>query len=211
MRRKIMRHLGRKVGIGRFALPIWSIGLAVAVIGAVAGQVVGPILTGSTSGTITLVVEQAVTLDPDYGLGANPAVTFVVGTGDSATTRDDLSTGFSAAIEMKQGQRVELTLFMQNNTSNGSADAGSDASAMLELHHDASKIDIEVEERTGSGGIQVQEAQMSPNTWLLVVPADAGSGSAEGDTGFTMTIRPHDDIMPGYYEFTGRIIQTSGG
>ena len=211
-------------------LSVWTVGLAVMIMAAVAGQAVGPILTGSTTGTVLLTVEQAVTLDPDYALGSNPAVEFVVGTGDSATTRDDTSTMFNVAIEMKQGQHVKVKLFLQNNTTACDCpDSGSAAAAILTLDYDHSLIDIEVNDIDNTSDVDVQEAHMGPSTWLLVVPSDAGGGTVsdgaggggiggggaggggEAADGVELSIRPHDDLKPGYYEFSGKIVQVSGG
>ena len=206
------RALGRKVRLGRFGLPIWAIGVAVMVIGVAAGQVVGPVLTGRTTGTISLTVEQAVTLDPDKALGSNPSVQFLVGTGDSATSYTDDGTGFTVAIELVVGQRVNVTVLLQNNTGLGgslSPGFGDAASVIMELDIPIG-IDVEVEE-TGEG---MSEAQLGLNQWLVVLPATAGSGptgTGDSDDGVVITIRPRDDLKPGFYEIYGRFIQTSGG
>ena len=179
---------------------------AVGLLAAFSGQAIGPILSGLTSGGVALTVEQAVTLDPDLPLGANPAVAFPIGTGDSATTRNDDGTSFAAAIEMVAGQRSTLTLYLQNNAGidgTGNLEPGDAASAIMELDI-PSGIDVEMEE-TGTG---MSEARLGPNSWLIVLPADAGT---DNNDGLVITFRPRDNIQPGYYQLNGRIIQTSGG
>ena len=48
--------LARRAGVGRFAVPVWALGVAVAVIGLAAGQAVGPVLSGWTGGSVSLTV-----------------------------------------------------------------------------------------------------------------------------------------------------------
>jgi len=150
------------------------------------------VLTGSVSGSVGMVVEQAVVLDTDLALGANP-----VATGDdSATTRNDEGTEFTAAIELNVGETETVTIYLQN-------DSGNPASALLELNAPKG-IDVELSQ---TGDASVAEAQLSRNSWLLVVPSAAGTGN---DDGLVLTIEPKDDIAPGFYTITGRLVQIEG-
>ena len=197
MHRTIRLILRRNLRLVQFGVPIWAIALVVVLIAAAAGQTVGPVFVGSTNGTAALTVEQAITLDTDIDLGDNPSVSFVSGTGDSASTRNDEGTSFAAAIELRNGQRVQLTLFVQNHS-------GADAAAMLTLNiPDALEVAL-----AEIGDADMAEARLSPNTWLLVLPTLTGVGD---DDGFVIDMRPTDDLKPGYYTVSGRLSQFSGG
>ena len=45
----LKRAVRRELRLGRLSIPVWSIGLAVAVAGLAAGQAVGPVLNGSVA------------------------------------------------------------------------------------------------------------------------------------------------------------------
>ena len=76
-------------------------------------------------------------------------------------------------------------------------DSGVSGAAMLELNVPAG-IDVELEDDGGS----IDEAQASRNTWLMVVP--------DGSNNVLLQIEPKDDIAPGFYTISGRIVQISG-
>ncbi len=184
------RFITRKISLGRFGLPVWSVAVAGLMVAAAAGQAVGPVLSGSVTGSVGMVVEQAITLDPDLGLGSNP-----VATGDdSATTRNDEGTEFTAAIELNVGETETVTIYVQN-------DSGANASALLELNVPKG-IDVELNQAG-----DVSESQLSRNTWLLVVPSTSGTGENDG---VVITIEPKDGAAPGFYTITGRIVQIEG-
>ena len=189
----------QKLGLGRVALPLWMVGLAGVLTAAAAEQAVGPVLTGSTSGSVNLTVEQAITLDTDLTLGNNPTVSSA---DDSVTTRNDEGTAFTVAAELNVGQQITTTLFLQN-------DSGADAAAVLELNVPAG-IDVELTNISdgAEGTTVVSEAQLSRNTWLVVVKSTAGNADNDG---VRITIEPKDDLKPGFYTITGRLVQTSGG
>ena len=208
MANRIGRTLGKKLQVGRMGIPLWTVGLAGVLTVAAAGQAVGPVLTGSTSGSVNLTVAQAVTLDTDMGLGTNPGT---AGADDAVTTRTDEGTGFTVAMELNVGQRVYTCVYVQNQS-------GADASTVLELSVPAG-IDVEVEQFSSTaGGAQpcsasmsddgvTQEAQLSPQTWLAMVGKDAG---VDNNDGLRATIEPKDDLKPGCYTISGRLVQISG-
>ena len=196
----LTRTLRRKVGLGRVSVPIWGVCLLVAVLAA-SGQV-GKALTGETVGTVELVVEQAITLDTAFPLGRNPIVVFVSGQGDAASTRNDEGTSFTVAVEMHNGQSVDLIIFLSNNAGTGIEDAGT---VLLELTV-PDGINIALTELPIS---DISEAQLNATTWLIVVPG--GTGTSERPNAIALTVKPTDIIPPGFYTITGRFIQIEGG
>ncbi len=185
------KFITRKIKLGRLGLPVWSVAVAGLMVAAAAGQAVGPVLSGSVTGSVGMVVEQAITLDTAVALGSNPAATG----DDSATTRNDEGTEFTAAIELNVGERETVGLILKN-------DSAADGSALLELNVPKG-VDVEVE-----GAADILESQLSRNTWLLVVQSDAiDAGAAET---LTITIEPKDGVAPGFYTITGRIVQIEG-
>ena len=184
--------LGRKVGVGRISIPVWTGVLALAVSGLAAGQAVGPILTGSVTGSAGLTIEQAIMLDTDLDLGANPVIS---GADDAVTTRNDEGTEFTVAMELNVGQTVEATFFLQN-------ESGNDGAALLELSVPTG-IDVELVDETA----EIGEAQLNRNSWLMTVSADAG---VDDDDSYTIRIEPKDDLKPGFYTISGRLVQISG-
>ena len=141
-------------------------------------------------------------------LTTNPS-TF--GADDAVTSRNDEGTEFTVAMELNVGERVYACLYLQNESQ-------ADASAYLELAVPIG-IDVEVEEFSSSltapvpcrakmrDDNLVSEGQLGPGTWLMAV--SALSGLDEND-GIQITIEPKDDISPGFYSISGRIIQTAG-
>lgn len=181
MKSKMKKVLGRKVGRGRFMLPVWTLAIAVAIIAAAAGQAVGPVLAGSLTGTVSVVVEQSITLDTDYPIGDNPTVS-TSGTADSVATRNDEGTHFTLAAELHQGEEVTLDLFLQN-------DSGEDSASILELNVPAG-LDIEiteVEDGTTVGVSAIKEAQMSRTQWLLAIDSSVGTGTSSDSEDTTLT------------------------
>ncbi|MBI2917531.1 MAG: hypothetical protein HYY01_06000 [Chloroflexi bacterium] len=63
-----MKHIfGKKVHLGRMALPVWAIVLALVTVAAVAGQAVGPVLSGSVQSSAGVVVNQTVRMTTAVG------------------------------------------------------------------------------------------------------------------------------------------------
>ena len=221
MGNKFTRVVGHKVRLGKVGLPVWAIGLVSMLMAglliAVASGQVGKALSGETSGTFELVVEQAVVLDTDRPLGTNPDVLFISGAGQFATSRDDTGTLFTVAIEMHQAQTAEVTIFLDNRSGTTELDA---ATVVLELDV-PDKIHVAVKEQ-GFGEeepLKTEAAQMTPTTWLLVVPGgkfvlkpnEAGDGFVEVPNKIVIQVKPTNVIEPGFYTIGGRLIQLEGG
>lgn len=86
-------------------------GLAVPVaLVATAGQAVGPVLSGSVSGTTALRAEQAVLLDTDLPVGGGDPQT--IRADDAATIRNDEGTQFAIAAELHVVQRMYVCLYL---------------------------------------------------------------------------------------------------
>ncbi|MBI2916509.1 MAG: hypothetical protein HYY01_00810 [Chloroflexi bacterium] len=178
-----MKHMfGKKVHLGRFAVPVWTIGLAGLLVAAVAGQAVGPVLSGSVQGSAGLVVSQTVVL--------KQAPT-VVGD-DGAATMNDEGTAFTVAIETQVGQTSDFRLALVN-------DSGAPANFILELNAPAG-IDVDAEDSNP----EVKLAQLSKNVYLGTL---AVSNNATDD--IIVTVESKDDAAPGFYTITGRIIQVA--
>ncbi|MBI4310181.1 MAG: hypothetical protein HY681_00240 [Chloroflexi bacterium] len=183
--------LGRRITLGRLGMPLWFLALAGAVVVAAAGQAVGPVLSGSVTGSAGLTVEQSVLLDPTGSIS-------ISGHGDDALgVMDDEGTNFTAAIELHAGDTVTITLPVVNVSD-------ADANAILELVPPAG-VDVEVTstEVGGDDANDLEEAQMSKNAWLMRV-------DASNDDTLDITISPKDDLKPGFYTISGRIVQITG-
>ena len=187
---KVLSFMGRKVRIGRIGMPLWALALAGAAVVAAAGQAVGPVLTGSVTGSAGLTVEQAVVLAEGGTIGVGSLDASDEGLG----VINDEGTSFTVAIELHVGDTVTVTLPVINMS-----DAS--ANAILELMPPAG-VDVEVEPIV-VGASELQEAQMSKNAWLLKV------GVANNDL-LEITISPKDDLKPGFYTLSGRIVQITG-
>ena len=74
---------------------------------ATAEQAVGPVLSGSVTGTTALTAEQTVLLDKDLPVGENPQT---IGADDAVTTRSDEGTQFAVAAALHVGQRMYVCL-----------------------------------------------------------------------------------------------------
>ena len=156
---------------------------------AAAGQAVGPVLSGSTSGAISLTVERAVVLLSN-GVSVSGATAAVA-------TQSDEGDSFTVAVETAQGSTHVVTLIIDNNSAQ-------DASAILELNIPAG-LDVEVD-----SGSDIREAWLSRSQWLLEVPV-GWSGTIPGVSGTLMlTIEPQDNAKPGFHVISGRVVQTSG-
>ena len=212
--RKVLRGRFR---MGRVRVPAWGAVtiLSLAVAALAAGQAVGPVLSGSVTGSAGLTIEQTVTLDTDLALGSNPSVS---GADDFVTTRNDEGTEFTIAAELNVGQTIYVCLYLQN-------DSGAGAAAALELNVPQG-IDVELQEFSDSDNDStntcsasmdddgvVEEAQFARANWLMTVGGSSVAASTAGDQdddGVRITIEPKDDLKPGFYTLNGRIVQVSG-
>ncbi len=182
---RLNKTFTKKLRFGRVGLPLWSLALAGAAVVAAAGQAVGPVLSGSVTGSAGLTVEQSLVLSEtasEHSVGSSPIEGLVV--------VNDEGTSFTAAIEMYVGDTVTLNLDL-NNVSDAAANG------ILELSVPAG-VDVELD---STGGIT--EAQMTKNTWLFR-QTSGGTGVLE------ITISPKDDLKPGFYTISGRIVQITG-
>ncbi len=173
-------------------LPLWSLALAGVAVVAAAGQAVGPVLSGSVSGTAGLTVEQAVVLSTTAG-AHTVAYTSGHTTDDALVVANDEGTSFTAAIELHAGDTVILKLDLDNVSD-------ANANAILELSCPKG-VDVEVEPTLGTAGIS--EAQMGSTTWLVKINTTAT------DT-LGIILSPKDDLKPGFYTVSGRIVQITG-
>ncbi len=199
----------RKISFGKVAMPAWTMAIAVALVGAAAGQAVGPILSGSTSGDISATVSQSITVDTDT-LDLTERITITGSVDDAVATTNDEGTHFTVAFENNVGDTARINIFLTNRSD-------VDASAKLFLDVPAG-VDVEVTSAAGSLAPTFAEAQLSRNTWLLTVDADSfgddfddviptNNGNANM---LTLIVEPEDDFKPGFYQITGRIVQTEG-
>ena len=188
---RLTKAFGKKIWLGRVGLPLWALALAGMAIVAAAGQAVGPVLSGSVTGSAGLTTEQAIAL--------TEGGTFLIDSLDTGLDEglgviSDDGTSFTAAIELHVGDTVVMHLPVKNV---------SDARghAILELLPPAG-VDVEVED-SNNASTDLQEAQMSRNAWLLSVI------NANAET-LDITISPKDDLKPGFYTISGRIVQITG-
>ena len=118
---KVTKILGRKIGLGRFGLPVWAMGLSVVVIGAAAGQAaVGPVLSGSVAGQAGVTVEQAIVLGPDSSV-------IVPSGSDALLVQNDEGTSFTTALSLQVGDTAIIKLDINNNSD-------STANAIMQLN-----------------------------------------------------------------------------
>jgi len=182
--RKIVQAFRRKVRLGRLAVPIWAVALTVLIVGAVAGQAIGPVLTGSVSGTAAVTASQSIVLDPD----APPAVEGA--TRALAVVSDD-GTACTVAIETHVGQIQTLTLGLKNKNTSGAA------SAILQISAPAGVLfDVSVDAM--SEGI----ARLSSSSFLFRMDAD-------GAVAIPITIAALGDAAPGTYNIGLSVIQVA--
>ena len=205
MNKTIKRSLGRKVRLGRLAMPLWAMALAVLVVAGAAGQAVGPVLAGSVQGNIALTAQQALRLNP------NSDGNVVTGADQFVITTNDEGTAFTAAIETKVGQNQILKLDLDNTPINqsGQVDGVGDGkiNGILELSVPAG-IDVAVRGASyiAACGTGKCLSQLSKNSWLFRLKT---GGIQETQPDILITIEPKDDAAPGFYTIGGRIIQVS--
>lgn len=189
---KTLRH---KFKIGRMSILVWLIGLTVLMVVAAAGQAVGPVLSGGIQGFAGLTIEQSMVFSStsaDHGVfdsaggGGSPH-------DDAIVTVNDEGNAFTASIELHVGDTEYLVLDLDN---------GSDvqANVIMELNVPAG-IDFEVDDLDGD----TSEVQLNSKSWLMKL--DTVSLGSSGD--LEIAFSPKDDLRPGFYTITGRIVQAA--
>ena len=189
---KTLRH---KFKIGRMSILVWLKGLTVLMVVAAAGQAVGPVQSGGIQGFDGLTIEQSVVLSStsaDHGVfdsaggGGSPH-------DDAIVTVNDEGTAFTASIELHVGDTEYLVLDLDNVSD-------VQANAIMELNVPAG-IDFEVDDLDGD----ISEAQLNRKSWLMKL--DTVSLGSSGD--LEIAFSPKDDLRPGFYTITGRIVQVA--
>jgi len=176
---------------------MWTIGLAGVMVAAVAGQAVGPVLSGSVQGSAGLVVSQTVVLakapenSPDATISS---VAYTAATQDDfAATMNDEGTAFTVALETQVGQLAIVSLTLLNGS-------GKNANFILELNAPAG-IDVDADGMDNASNM----SQLNKNTWLgVLVPV-----TSDANPDVKILVEPKDDASPGFYTITGRIIQVA--
>ncbi|MBI2917530.1 MAG: hypothetical protein HYY01_05995 [Chloroflexi bacterium] len=202
---------GKKVHLGRMALPVWAIALTLVGVAAVAGQAVGPVLSGSVQGSAGLVVSQTVVLKqtgitvPTSSTTHKLKGTDTAGLADdSAATQNDEGTAFTVALETQVGQASWITLELENKSAKL-------ANFILELNAPAG-VDIEADQDQDPAtnpfdlAKYLALARLNKNTWLGSMPE---SGVVNQNSKLNILVESKDDAAPGFYTITGRIIQVA--
>ena len=190
----IKTKLTKKVGIGRFALPVWAVGLAGMAVVAATGQAVGPVLAGNVTGTANVTAQQSVVISSPNSDNQ------ITGDGNGVVVVNDNGTSFTAAMEQHVGDTQVLHLRIANN-SNASANA------VLQLNVPAA-LDVSVG-TSNPGSDELTEAMLSTShdktqqSFLLKV----SSGNTET---LDVTVSSKDDAAPGTYTISGGLVQIAG-
>ncbi len=192
----VARFFRRTLSLGRLRLPAWMVGAALpvgllaigmAVTLASSGQAVGPVLSGSITGSAGVTAQQALVISAcditSHG-GADDALCDVAAQGVS----------FTAAIEIHRHDKAVIALGI-NNTSQA------DVNATIELSVPTG-FDVEMED-SDNASTKLREAQMARSTWLLFV----GTANTEK---LNITLRPRPDLVPGFYTISARIAEIVG-
>ena len=192
MATRMSRAFKRKVHVGRFGIPVWSVGVAVLIIAAVAGQTVGGTVNRSSTGTVGVVVGQSVSFDPDV----NPSLS---GHSDGvAVVNNAEGTSVRIALESFIGQTVFVCLPIQNaNTQDATAilEMNAPKGIQLTLEDFDNKDLADCGSSAGLGtGVVVKEARMDKSTWLLDLAAVAGENDNDG---VRVRIKPADQPVDG--------------
>lgn len=183
--------------VGRAAIPVWPAVIALSVIEVAARQAVGPVLSGSATGTTAVTVEQGLVLDNDYAINQNPR--FETGPGrdpdDSVPIRSPDGSQFTVSGELHTGETAVFDVFLENFSEAG-------AGAIVELTVPTG-VQVDLEEFSGSDG-DVQASQLARTRWLLWIDSGAGTTFNSntpllGEDEFALTIRPQGDLNPGFY------------
>ena len=194
--RKFKRTMIRKIHLGRFGVPVWTVALTMLIVLAAAGQSVGPALAGQITGDISLTVGgagvsvgQAIVLDTKNETnGQLDLLHTIVDAIDGVIAVNDKGTGFTAAIEAVNGKTVKIQLDLVNNS-------GEEAFALIILSSEGVGVELNAEDVTPADtedpdplpigyvdpadvdGVTV--AQLSENSWLMKVPATESGGDLD--------------------------------
>lgn len=193
----VNRVMTRKIYIARVGIPVWATALGAVVIGATAGQAVGPILSGGVTGTIGLGVggDGGVSISQSIVLAhESDQAHYISGGEDGVIAVSDDGTSFTIAVEAFENQPVDVNLDVQN-------DSGADAFAQMTCIGPSALTTIDIDELTSEDehvdvddedgdtdvaelitGVQI--ARMGRDTWLMKVP----SFEASGDADFALTL-----------------------
>lgn len=172
-------------------IPAWLVVLlALVLIIVAAGQAVGPVLSGAVQGSVGITAQQGLILNATSSLHS---IEFASGHADDALiTVSDEGAAFTAAIEMHIGDTAIIKLDVDNNSD-------APANAVLDLNVPRG-IDVSVQEDKDASGIS--EAQLTRSSWLMRIN--------NGATGhLNISISPKDDLAPGFYTITGRLVQVA--
>lgn len=196
MAKTVARFLHRKFALGKMRLPAWMLGvfvpaaMLVAGIGVTlvsSGQAVGPVLSGSVSGTAGVTAQQALVLNTCSIISHG-------GVDDALCDIGSQGASFTAAIEMHQNDKAIVLLGITDTSQ-------ADVNGTLELSVPTG-FDVEVED-SDNASAKLKEAQMNKSTWLLFV------GTANTET-LNVTLRARPDLAPGFYTISARIAASVG-
>ncbi len=194
---KVKQVLTHRLHVARFAIPLWSMVLALAVVLGSSAQAVGPVLSKSINGTIGAAVGGAGGITVSSAIRLATGVTQaheIVDADDGVIGVNDDGTGFTAAIEAFENATVKIKLDLVNE-SGSLAYAIIAVSAPSGVETDAEEVALEVD------GVEV--ARFTDNSWLLKVPA----AEDEGDADFQLQI----SARAGFHTIVATISQMRPG
>ncbi|MBI4311412.1 MAG: hypothetical protein HY681_06485 [Chloroflexi bacterium] len=186
----------RKLSLGALHLPAWAVGVALPIVllamaavamAASSGQAVGPVLSGSITGSAGVTAQQALTV-------TTCDITTHSASDDALCAIGAQQTTFTAAIEMHRGDKPVISLGIFNASQ-------VDVNGTIALSVPPG-FDVEVED-TDSTNASLREAQMARSTWLLFV------GVANSEK-LRITLRPRPDVTPGFYTVSATINEILG-
>ncbi len=222
MKRKISiigKATRRKVKIlGKKAVPLWLLMLALIVAGA--GAAVGTILVSRGTGEVPVTVSQALLVGQPVAAGSTTGenLTDDVDNEPQATevelgamflpdrsigVHNDDQTGFQFAAEIDTGDIFAFWLPLKNASNQ-------DMIVELTLNFpDCIEVEV-VDNDTGSDNIE-NVTRTGYNTWKFEVLSDAEKDPASATTGsedsILIIVQYDDPCLPGYYTMTGEIRQ----
>ena len=224
MKRKISiigKATRRKVKIlGKKAIPLWLLVLALIVAGA--GAAVGTILVGKVTGEVPVTVSQALLVGQPVAAGSTTGedLTDYVDNEPQATEAElgamflpdrwigvhsDDQTGFQFAAEIDTGDIFAFWLPLKNASNQ-------DMVAELTLNF-PNCIEVEVVDNDTDNDNIENVTRTGYNTWKFEVLSDAEKDPADAITGsedcILIIVQYDDPCLPGYYTMTGEIRQIS--
>lgn len=203
--KKRVRILGKK------ALPIWL--LVIALVACGAGAAAGTILAGKVTGEVPVAVSQALLVcEPSWGVATDTVdqdapqqlyvhLDWINEPNRSIGVVSDDMTGFQAAAEMAVGDWAAFKLPIKNASQNDLvAELCLSVPECLEV-----EIFSDLDVATNDVGNPVR---IGLNCWKLVVEADADCMTDVTDY-LWVVVSVDDHCMPGYYTISGTIKQIS--